>query len=227
MQTTTIKIKKTHVFAAIFMVILAITIFMLINAYNEYKKSLPAPITDVENIELIQLEPKKEDAATAIISTNKGDFQIVLYTEETPNAAEIFMSNANSGQYNGLNISLFEEGSVLTVDSPELSQAYTSEFHNNLWPFKGAIAMTESGDLVMINTVEFSQEDRQFLEQEQTLAEVCRAFLDYGGVPNYSRKYAVFAQITDGIDVLEALADSSSDETIIINSVTVNSAETK
>lgn len=220
-QTKTIKIRKTYVFAFVFLIIAGVTVYMLFNAFREYQEALPEALTDTENIELIQFEIPEENADTAVISTTAGDISIVLYKNEAPNAVRIFKDAAASGTYDGLNVGLYEQGSVFTLDVPDLESGYTAELHKNLWPFKGAVCMTENGDLVFINTVEFTDEDREYLSAEGELADVRAAFLEHGGVPNYARQYAVFGQVTDGMDVLEKIARSPQASVITVTGVTI------
>ncbi len=219
MQTTIIKIKKTHVFALVFFVIAAVTVFMLINIYNEYMAGQPEPLTDIENIELIQLEDPDPSLPRAVISTSAGDITAVLYESEAPNAVKRFRESAEAGTYSGLVCGLYEQGSVFTLDVPDAE--YSAELHKNLWPFKGALCMNENGDIIFINTVEYTDEDREYLSAEGELADVRAAFLEHGGVPNYARQYTVFGQVTDGMDVLEKIARSSLESVITVNSVAV------
>ena len=53
------------------------------------------------------------------------------------------------------------------------------------------------------------------------IKEVSKAFADIGGVPNYSRVYAVFGQVTEGIEIVEKIA-TSGDTVVTIESVTIN-----
>lgn len=226
MQYKTIKVRKTYVFAAIFFVIVAVTVFMIQRTFTEYMAGNPDPITDYSGMELIQLEPPPENAKTAKITTSAGEMTMVLYETEAPNACALFSSTAANGGYNGLSAELYEMGSVFTLDAPYLKNAYRIELHKNLWPFKGAVCMTSEGDLVFVNTVEFSEEEREYLTSEsEALPEVRAAFLNHGGVPNFTGQYAVFGQITEGIEVLEAIAPSPADTVITIESITVTATE--
>ena len=226
MQYKTIKVRKTYVFAAIFFVIVAVTVFMIQRTFTEYMAGNPDPITDYSGMELIQLEPPPENAKTAKITTSAGEMTMVLYETEAPNACALFSSTAANGGYNRLTAELYEMGSVFTLDAPYLKNAYRIELHKNLWPFKGAVCMTSEGDLVFVNTVEFSEEEREYLTSEsEALPEVRAAFLNQGGVPNFTGQYAVSGQITDGTEVLEAIATSPADTVITIESITVTATE--
>lgn len=222
MQTKTIKIRKKYVFGFFFFVIAAITIFMLINAFTEMNKAAPEPVEDYDNIELIQFEPVGDGAQVALISTDVGDMKAVLYPDEAPNAVSLFVSTAESGGYNGLTAGLYEQKSVFTLDAPEIDGTYKAELHKNLWPFKGALCMTDGGDIVFINTVQYTDEDKKYLSAEEgEMPEVRHAFYEHGGVPNYAGQYAVFGQVFEGIDVLEKIADSEMGTEIMVKSVEI------
>lgn len=226
-NSVTVKIKKSHVIFLFALIMTAVGINMFRNAYNAYMEALPEPLTDTEDIELIQLEAPGENAVTAVISTTAGDMTAVLYGEQAPNAVRIFTNAAENGIYSGLNAGLYEQGSVFTLDVTDPDAPYAAELHKDLWTFKGALCMTENEDLIFINTVEFSDEDREYLSAEGELANVRSAFLEYGGVPDYARRYAVFGQIVEGIDVLEKIAASPAEEVITVTGVTVSEINTE
>lgn len=223
MRTKTFMVSKRAVFIFLFMFILAVTGFMLLRAWNVMQKGFPEPLTDYENIELIQLTEPPAEAKTAVISTSVGDISVTLFENETPGAVEIFTAAAQAGDYSGLTAGLYEQHTIFTLDSPPLPQVYTPELHKNLWPFKGAVCMNSEGDIIFINTIEFTTEDRAYLESEETeLPQVRAAFLEHGGVPNYSGQLAVFGQVTEGIEVLEEIALSGMERVITVNSVEIS-----
>ena len=141
---------------------------------------------------------------------------------EAPNAVSLFVSTAESGGYNGLTAGLYEQKSVFTLDAPEIDGTYKAELHKNLWPFKGALCMTDGGDIVFINTVQYTDEDKEYLSAEEgEMPEVRHAFYEHGGVPNYAGQYAVFGQVFEGVDVLEKIADSEMGTEIVVKSVEI------
>lgn len=99
------------------------------------------------------------------------------------------------------------------------------ELHQNLWPFRGALcAMTTSAEggvfdrffknqqyftgsrFMLLGSVDFSDEEfvRQFRDASGS-EELADAFVERGGVPNFSQQVAVFGQIYAGLDVLDAI----------------------
>lgn len=219
MQYKTFKVRRVYVFAAIFFFIVAITVFMFLRAFSELKAVTPEQVTDYSNMELIQLNAPPENGSYARITTSMGEMVMVMYENEAPNAVNLFKSSVTDGSLNGLSAGLYEQGSVFTIDVPAES-SYLAEFHKNLWPFRGAVCMTPDGDIVFINTVAFSDEEREYLSAEEgALPEVRNAFLEHGGVPNFAGQYAVFGQITEGMDILQAISSSPADSEIIIRSI--------
>lgn len=225
MRKKTIRVSYRSVFITLFIMIVAVTGFMLIRAYNAMQEGIPEPLTDYENIELIQLTPLYE-AKKAVISTTAGDITVALFENETPNAVRIFTESAAGELYNGLTAGLYEQHTIFTLDAPPGESIYTIELHKNLWPFKGAVCMNTEGDIIFINTIPFTDEDREYLAAEEgELPEVRSAFLEHGGVPNYSGQYAVFGQITEGLDVAEAIACSELGTVITVTEITIKDAE--
>lgn len=215
MKTKTYKVRKSYVFLTILAMIAVTTGFSAVNLYRQLKTVSPLPVTDTENIRLIQLEAPPPDGKYAVISTDMGDMTAVLYTNEAPKAAEIFANAASSGSYDNVNVRLFEMGTIFTLEAPDGNIQYTAEISDNLWPFKGSLCMTENGEIIFVNTIGFSEEDKEYLSAEGELSQVRRTFLEQGGVPDYSRLYAVFGQVTEGIDILEAIANQNEDVRII------------
>ncbi|MCM1579273.1 MAG: peptidylprolyl isomerase [Ruminococcus sp.] len=221
MKRKTIRVSVRSVTVFLFLLIIAVTGFMFIRAYGVMQEGQPEPLTDYENIELIQLS-SLENRRQAVISTTAGDITVALFEEETPNAVSIFTDSAQKGLYDGLTAGLYEQHTVFTLDPPPRESVYTIELHKNLWPFKGALCMNTEGDIIFINTVPFTDEDREYLSSEEgELAEVRAVFLEQGGVPNYSGQYAVFGQITEGLDVMEMIANADNAAVITVTSVTV------
>lgn len=223
MRTFTLKIRKRNLFIFIFLIIIAVTGFMLINTYSEMLDSGPRILDDYDDIELIQLLPSADNAKKAVISTSAGDITAVLYEDEVPQAAELFTECAQSGLYNSVKLSLYEGGAIFSMDISPLDTPYNPEFHKNLWPFKGALCMTEEGDVVFINTTSLTDEEKEYLaDDDEPLPEVRHAYLDVGGVPNFSGVYAVFGQVTEGMDVLESIAAAPVDSEITVINVSIS-----
>lgn len=225
MQTKTIRVRKTTVFFLIVFILAFILVTGVVNSYTKIAEEqsmaqTPAPSAaeDYSGMELIQLRDPSADAEKAVISTSAGEFTVVLYSEKAPEAVRRFRSECENGSFNGMKAGIYDLKSVFTLDSPS-EEPYSAELSIDLWPFKGAVCMTEKGDIVFINTIELTDEEKAYLKNDDSeLKEVSAAFADIGGVPNYARVYAVFGQIIDGMDIAERIC-SSGDEAVIVESV--------
>lgn len=124
----------------------------------------------------------------------------------------------------------FAAGSIdsngsLPADLEASRERVPRELHQNLWPFKGAFcAMTTAEEggffkrlfrntetftgtrFMVLGSVDFTDEAfvQQFREASgsELLAD---AFIERGGVPNFSQQMTIFAQTYEGFDVVEAI----------------------
>lgn len=227
-----------------------------------YMKSRSSPYIDVASLELVQLDEPKEGDPIAIVDTTLGEVRFVLYPEYAPLAVKNFTELAESGFYDNTYVFHSESGAYCGLGckskngsvKEELKldrELVPRELHQNLWPFKGAVvSLTTSMDttffermfgggkyycgsrFAFINTLELSDEEKDSLRESSGSEELADAFIEKGGIPNFSQQMTVFGQIYQGLDVAERLSDletlvGTSDifkvpkDDIMINSVTI------
>lgn len=127
---------------------------------------------------------------TAVILTNKGEFRFELYEKRAPATVANFIELAESGFYDGLTFHRYEPGFVIQGGDPlgtgmgGSDKTIPLEIHPELKHIEGAIAMARSQD-----------PDSASSQFYVTLAEA--HFLD--------GNYAVFGQVTNGMDVVQSL----------------------
>lgn len=130
------------------------------------------------------------DNPIAVISTNKGEFKFELYTKRAPITTANFIKLAKSGFYDGLKFHRYEPGFVIQGGDPlgtgmgGSKETIPLEINPELKHGKGAVAMARSQDP--------NSASSQFYV---TLAP--SHFLD--------GNYAVFGQVTEGMDVVKKL----------------------
>lgn len=230
-------LKSVMIFTLVMAVITLV--FMLISAFSSRNSQM---VIDMNTLELVQLENPEEGDPIAIVETSVGEFRFVLYPEYSPNAVQNFIELAESGHYNNTYVFHSEENVYAGIGAPnkdgtmpdgydESSELIERELHQNLWPFKGAVcSMTTTVDrglkemilgggtyycgsrLALINSIEFTEEIKTELlssSEDTTLAD---AFIENGGIPNFSQQMTVIGQTYEGLDVIEALTSLETDD---------------
>ena len=161
------------------------------------------------------------------IKTSMGDIQLELDSEKAPITVENFVSIANSGYYtdtilhrviNGVMV----QGGGLTADMSNKSSGTApiqNEANNGLSNDRGTIAMAR--------TMEPHSATSQFFINHKD-----NSFLNHTGENPQGWGYAVFGKVTEGMDVVDAIADVATGssgghqdvplEVINIESVTVS-----
>ncbi|MBQ8961515.1 MAG: peptidylprolyl isomerase [Ruminococcus sp.] len=152
---------------------------------------------DTDTVKLIQLDPPKEGDPIAIIDTTLGQFRIVLFPEQSPQAVKNFTDLAESGYYNGTYVFNSDSGAYSAAGCPQksgsLPQGYDQsheliprELSQDLWPFKGAVCVLNTtidrtfkekilgggqyyngSRFAVINTIEITDEIKEGLRSGQ------------------------------------------------------------
>ncbi|MEE8402789.1 MAG: peptidylprolyl isomerase [Candidatus Hydrothermarchaeaceae archaeon] len=145
---------------------------------------------------------KMTDNPIAVISTNKGEFRFELYTKRAPTTTANFIKLAESGFYDGLTFHRYEPNFVIQGGDPQgngmggSDKTIPLEIHPELKHVEGAVAMARSQDP--------NSASSQFYV---TLAP--SHFLD--------GNYAVFGQVTEGMDVAKSLRAGDRMEKVVID----------
>lgn len=135
-----------------------------------------------------------------VISTSKGDIHLDLHTENTPGTTENFLNYVRSGFYND---TIFHrvidgfmiQGGGLTAD---MSQKSPEESIQN--EAKSA-KPNKRGTIAMARTMDPHSATAQFF-----INVADNAFLNYSGDHAQGYGYCVFGEVTEGMDVVDAIA---------------------
>ena len=156
-----------------------------------------------ENNNVAEVEQQKEKVMTeVIIKTSLGDINLELNNEKAPITVENFISIAESGYYEG---TIFHrvingfmiQGGGLTSDMSNKSSGTSpiqNEANNGLTNDRGTIAMARTMD-------PHSATSQFFINHKDN------GFLNHTGETSQGWGYAVFGVVTDGMDVVDQIAE--------------------
>lgn len=216
--------KKGITRAFIMMLALFTLCFLLFSctSYMTTKYSTYIDENDMDLIQLE--EPEDSDMAMCMHTTAGDIVAVLypeeapLYVEQFTTLAEegyydnTYVYQVEQGVY-------FEAGSpnadgTLTAGTDATYESVEREVSSNLWPFRGAFCVptvsTEGGvwdritgktktycgtRFAVCNSIEFDDETIEELESlDDTASELNEAFIENGGIPNYSQQMTIFAQ---------------------------------
>ena len=135
---------------------------------------------------------------TAKFNTNKGNFKIELFEDKAPVTTGNFTKLANDGFYSGLifhrvipNFMIQGGGFMADMRRKKTHAPIVNEADNDLKNARGTIAMARTGE-------PDSATSQFFINHKNN------DFLNYAGPEKPG--YAVFGKVTEGMDVVDAIA---------------------
>lgn len=208
---------------------------------------------DEAQIVFYQLEPMKQGEDIALVETSMGNFKMRFFPSEAPKAVENFITLAEDGFYDGQEIFIIQKDVDSQGNPVDLAFAAGSEtsdgmggktiYNNklieneisyNLWHFPGAVsAMSHKrgkvNSIFCINgDLEVEQNIIDQMKSAQYPKKVIDKFKELGGIPAYSLTYPIFAQVYEGLDVINGILKQPVDqnrkpvESIKIKKVTIS-----
>ena len=170
---------------------------------------------------------KEISMTQVIIKTSAGDIQLELNGEKAPITVKNFVDIANSGYFEGTIFhrvinGFMVQGGGLNADMSDKSSGTApiqNEANNGLTNDRGTIAMARTGD-------PHSATSQFFINHKDN------GFLNHTAENSQGWGYAVFGKVTEGLDVVDQIADVATGssgghqdvplEVITIESVTVS-----
>jgi peptidyl-prolyl cis-trans isomerase B (cyclophilin B) len=158
-----------------------------------------------DKIGLHQLEPATAGDLAAKISTSQGDILVKLFEKQTPKTVAVFARLATAGILAGKTFNDVVEGYKIQADIPGAAFP-EAEFSLELWNFRGAVALSDSGAGFMIVTAAYSLSPPEELKAISYPEKVAQKYADIGGAPHQDWKNTVFGQVFEGIEVADAIS---------------------
>ena len=192
----------------------------------------------------IQLSAPQKGDTLAVMHTNMGEIKIKLFPEKAPKTVENFVTHSKNGYYNGLKFHRVINDFMIQGGDPRgngtggesiWGGSFPDEFDPELHNLRGALSMANSGPNTngsQFFIVQAREVPANMLEQMRDLedngfpADITAAYAELGGTPWLDFRHTVFGQVTDGMDVVDAIAavETNNDvpcEDVIISSIDI------
>ena len=172
----------------------------------------------------IQLSMPQKGDTLAVMHTNMGDIKIKLFPEKAPKTVENFVTHSKNGYYNGLKFHRVINDFMIQGGDPRgngtggesiWGGSFSDEFDPELHNLRGALSMANSGPdtngsqffIVQAREVPSNMlEQMHDLEDNGFPADITAAYEALGGTPWLDFRHTVFGQVTEGMDVVDAIA---------------------
>lgn len=191
----------------------------------------------------IQLSAPQKGDTLAVMHTNMGDIKIKLFPEKAPKTVENFVTHSKNGYYNGLKFHRVINDFMIQGGDPRgngtggesiWGGSFSDEFDPELHNLRGALSMANSGPdtngsqffIVQAREVPSNMlEQMRDLEDNGFPADITAAYEALGGTPWLDFRHTVFGQVTEGMDVVDAIAAVETVNDVPRNDVIIESIE--
>ncbi|GAA0326436.1 peptidylprolyl isomerase [Bacillus carboniphilus] len=171
---------------------------------------------------LPQFDYTNEKVISLKMNTSKGTISIVLFPEYAPKTVENFVTHSKNGYYDGITFHRVIKGFMIQGGDPNgtgmggesiYGHPFEDEFAPNLFNFRGALSMANSGpntngsQFFIVQSNELNPQFKLQMEQAGFPKEAIDKYVEVGGTPWLDHRHTVFGQITEGYDVLDSIAN--------------------
>lgn len=207
------------------------------------------------DVNFIQFSDLSETDDIAVMETSMGTIKLRFFPEQAPKAVENFLTHAKEGYYNGLKFHRVLNDFMIQGGDPKGDGTggesifkdengnpiqFEDEFSTDLWNFRGALSMANSGEntngsqFFIVQAPTVSEDLLSQMKDVPFPTSVIEKYEEIGGTPWLDWKHTVFGFVVDGMDVVDAIAAVRVDENglpeedVVITSITVrkyNAAE--
>lgn len=165
------------------------------------------------------------DGIKALIKTNMGDMEFVLFPEAAPKAVENFTTHAKNGYYNGIIFHRVIKDFMIQGGDPTgtgcggesvFGHSFEDEFAIDARNYYGALSMANSGPntngsqffIVQAKSVPANMlSQMEALKEQGFPQEVIDNYKEKGGTPWLDFHHTVFGQLISGEETLEDIAN--------------------
>ncbi|MDO5062293.1 MAG: peptidylprolyl isomerase [Peptostreptococcaceae bacterium] len=179
---------------------------------------------DVSDVKLFQLDPPKKGEEICIMKTEAGVIKMRLFPEKAPLAVKNFKGLAEKDYYDNMIFSrvindFVIQSGALDGSGKEAESIYNGffkdEFNRDLFNFRGALCLGNNGPNTNGNQFYIVQKPTLNEEHVKLSALPMNAEAKYkeiGGLPYLDKRYTVFGQVFEGIEVVDKIAAQKTDD---------------
>ena len=190
-------------------------------------------IFDQSKIVLLQTEEMVEGEDIAVVETSEGSFKMRFFPSEAPKTVENFIELANAGYFDGQKVSRVErveeesdtKGRLIAGSGKPVEQEGASiyeepiepELSYNLGTIPGAVLAYAPDGVVdsrfyIVGSREVCEEEIEEIEMDGTRRSNIKIgatvlFCEKGGYPEEWLNQSVFAQVIEGMEVVDQIID--------------------
>lgn len=173
-----------------------------------------------------------DNESEVLMHTSEGDITIKLFPKYAPLAVENFLTHAKEGYYNGVLFHRVISDFMIQSGDPkgdgtggesiwknkdksiDSGNGFKNEISPYLYNIRGAVAMANAG--ADTNGSQFfinqnTDDQSQKLSSSSYPEPIIRAYAK-GGNPSLDGNYTVFGQVIDGMDVVDKIAQTATDD---------------
>ena len=161
-----------------------------------------------------------------MVETSEGTFKMRFFPSEAPKTVENFIELARSGYFDGQKISRIEKiqqadrvkGRIIAGSGKPVGEKGTSIFEEPIQPeisytlctIPGAVVAYAPEDEVdsrfyIVGSRKVSQEELEEIRQNNYPNKMVQMFEEHGGYPEEWLHQSVFAQVVDGIEIVDQI----------------------
>lgn len=185
---------------------------------------------DQDKIVLLQTEDLMNGEDIAVVETSEGTFKMRFFPSEAPQTVENFIGLAQLGYYDGQMVSKVEKmeksgytkgrliaGSGKPANQPGetiIEREIRPEISYNLGTIPGAVVAYTPNDVVdsrfyIVSSCEVPKEELDEIERNNYPKQLVELFRQCGGYPEDWLHRSVFAQVIDGMDVVDKMIEQN------------------
>lgn len=199
---------------------------------NGEVEDFPGPVAasdDVTNLNDEPMSKSNESNPTATFTTSAGVITLELFADMMPVTTENFITLANDGFYDGTKFHRIIDGFMIQGGDPNSKTDDTASYGTGGPGYtiedefvEGEKLTNQPGTIAMANTGQPNSGGSQFF-----INVADNSFLDFDKQPLTSR-HPVFGQVVDGMDIVEALGKTPTNERdiplepVVVESVTIS-----